>query len=371
MPEIFVFAGEMSGDLYAGNILRKLAMKLPDYQFWGVGGPSMRNQAFTSILPMESFQVMGITDVIMAFPRLLACFRKLKKEILAKNPEMVVFVDSPSFGMRLAKALRKAGYRGKIAQVVAPTVWAWRPDRADEMAKYFDLLLTIFDFEPAYFAHTSLKTVFVGHPIIEHIQESSVKRDKPILAIFPGSRPAEVKRNLKKQLAAADAFCKNHPEYEIAICSPCLDMVPFKERYSLMQRAHLALAKSGTVNLELALYGVPTVVTYELSWLNTFMAKHVMKLKLAYFSIVNILSQKELFFERIKPPVTTDNILQCLEAYHQDPRLCDQIRAECLLLKERLMTDRLPTDKITQELCELIQAEKEKKAHASIEDILL
>ncbi len=365
---IFIFAGETSADLYAAMLLVELKLQRPEYHFWGVGGPSSKG-LMECIIPMKKFQVMGISDVLKALPRLVSSFYTVKREILKRLPEMVLIIDQPSFGIKLAKALRKKGYKGKIVQFVAPTVWAWKPERADLMADYFDLLLTLFDFEVRYFTHTKLKTVFVGHPIVQLIEQDktqtlSLDPDRPILSIFPGSRPAEIKRNLAKQLEAAQSYCKKHPTTQLAVsCGQDMHellpngitVVPFNARYELMRRSHLALAKSGTVTLELALHKVPTVVTYELSFLNHLMAKYVMKIsKMAHFSIVNILANSELFFERIRPPVTVEDIAACLEAYEEDPKRYQECQNACDELKKHVRTDKSPIKNAVEAICELL-----------------
>ncbi len=361
---IFIFAGETSADLYAAMLLVELEKQLPIYHFWGVGGPSS-GYLLECILPMEKFQVMGISDVLKALPRLIRSFCKIKKEILKRNPEMVLIIDQPSFGLKLARALRKKGYKGKIVQFVAPTVWAWKKERADEMAKYFDLLLTLFDFEPAYFAHTSLKTQFVGHPITELIQNDNglslhLDPSRPVLAIFPGSRPDEIKRNLKKQLEAARLFKQKHPTMQLCVCTSeplPQDMVkvPFNARYELMKKSDLALAKSGTVTLELALHNVPTVVTYELSTLNRLMARYVMKLdQMPFFSIVNILAKKELFIEKIRPPVEPKDIADALELFQSDPERYKECVEGCMELKKHVVGDLSPVKRAAQEICAIL-----------------
>lgn len=358
-----MFAGETSADLYQAMLLVELKKTLHHTHFWGVGGPSSRG-LFECVLPMEKFQVMGLTDVLKALPRLIYSFFSLTSQILERSPEMVIIIDQPSFGLKLAKRLRKKGYTGKIVQFVAPTVWAWKKERADEMAKYFDMLLTLFDFEPAYFAHTSLKTYFVGHPIVELIaqdnsQSLTLDPDRPVLALFPGSRPAEIKRNLKLLLAAAKLYVQKHPTTQIALSATAGDLddvpqgviiAPFNARYELMKRADLALAKSGTVTLELALHQVPTVVTYKLSFLNYLMARFVMKIdKLPYFSIVNILAGKELFYERIKPPVTAQELANCLERYQTS-----SCKEDLVELKNRVTASVSPIKSCARHICELL-----------------
>lgn len=364
MKNIFLFAGETSADLYGGRLLSQLQKKLPDTTFWGVGGPALQAKGLQSMLDMRAFQVMGFSDVLLAAGRLTRNFLRIKQAIMQKCPEVVVLIDQPSFTIRLAKSLRKAGFCGKIVQFVAPTVWAYKPKRAVEMAKYFDALLTLFDFEPQYFEKTSLATTFVGHPIVEIIEngpEVALDLDpaRPILALFPGSRPAEVKRNLPIQLEAALAYQAHHPEFLLAVSAkePIDDLpetvkqVPFTHRYALMKRAQLAIAKSGTVTLELALHQVPTVVTYALTRLNYLMAKYVLQLKMPYYSIVNILAQKELFYEQIYPPVTHEGIVRCLENYLDNHQ---EVQQACLELKQRLRPDIAPTAKAAEVICGLL-----------------
>lgn len=366
---IFICAGETSADLYSAMLLVELQKALPAVHFWGVAGPSSRG-LIECVIPMEKFQVMGLTDVLKALPRLVRNFYALSGMILERKPKMVLIIDQPSFGLKLAKQLRKKGYTGKIVQFVAPTVWAWKKERADEMAKYFDLLLTLFDFEPAYFAHTTLKAVFVGHPISELIAKDSshslfLDPDRPVLSIFPGSRPAEIKRNLAKQLEAAKLFCKKFPATQIAVSVASQEdilpdmlsgmlVVPFNARYELMKKSHLALAKSGTVTLELALHQVPTVVTYELSYINYLMAKYIMKVdKMPFFSIVNILCGKEVFAERIHPPVTSEDIETALETWQNNPQAYAECVQECLELKKHVVGSLSPIKTSVKEICEL------------------
>ena len=391
-PQIFIFAGEASADICGAKLIEQMRSKFPNSVFWGVGGPSMQKEGHTSLLPFSRFQVMGFSDVIKKFFSLWKAFSFLQKAIITNKPDLVLFIDSPSFGIRLAKKIRNKRFQGKIVQLVAPTVWAYGKERATEMAEHFNLLLTLFSFEPAYFSKTSLKTVFIGHPLLEilpkskHLLESKHLPElenlsnsaKKLVAIFPGSRPGEVQRNLTKQLKAASFLCQKFPDFELAISlsatqdlpslqaklnqmqkkysiSCPIHLIPFKDRYELMQKSYVALAKSGTVTLELALFAVPTVVTYELSWLNYQMAKHVLKLNLPHYCIVNILSNQELFFELIKPPVTAEQIFEKLQLLYSDESLRRKTKEACMNLKPLLLKDKMPSILAAEEICELIK----------------
>ena len=351
---LFLTASEQSADLFGAKIVQQLQ----GVPVWGVGGKALLKAGQEQIMSLDSFKVMGFSDVLKKLPTLIKNFLIIQRAILERNPKVVCIIDQPSFGLRLAPSLRKKGYRGKIVQFVAPSVWAYNPKRASLMARSFDLLLTLFPFEPAYFAHTSLRTVFVGHPILEIMAESrpdTLSLTGPVVALFPGSRPAEIRRGLPKQLEAARQLCKAVPGMQIAVAAADetsypddVTRVPFEARYELMKKSSVAIAKCGTVNLELALQGVPTVVTYELSLLNRLMAKYILRLdRLPYYSLPNILSKKELFPELIRPPVSPVAIYEkALLLY------CEQSlkKAECLALKEQLQASESATQLVAKEL---------------------
>jgi len=375
----FIFAGETSADLFGSKVLQHLQNDNESMNFWGVGGPLLCENGLKSLIPMHEFQMMGFSQVFSRLPQVVRNFMKLKNAILESNPKIVFFIDQPAFGIRLAKALRKKGFSGKIVQFVAPTVWAYNPKRASIMAEHFDLLLTLFSFEPKYFEKEGLKTVFVGHPVLELIgNPNTMTKEHQTLAIFPGSRPEEVERNLPKQLFAAIEFCKKNPEVKIAVSlsspemyertskfirqlrhktgySEPIDLVPFSKRYELMNSCTFALAKSGTVTLELALFGIPTIVTYDVSKLNRFIATYVLRLKIPYFSLVNILLQREVFAELIRPPCHAQEIYEKLNKLYPDAgyrTLCQEARLELI---ELLKTDKSPTLKVQEQISEILK----------------
>jgi lipid-A-disaccharide synthase len=347
-PEIFIFASEKSADLIGKSLMQELKKQDPHCQFFGVGGTLMQQEGLSSIYPIEQFQVMGYSDILTALPRLLYTMWSLKKLILQKTPPVCLFIDAPSFSLRLAKKLKKAHFSGKIVQYVAPTVWAYKKERIAECDKAFDLLLTLFSFEPAYFAGLRMQTIWTGHPLIEEIEKHTLlSPTKKYISLFPGSRPAEIQRNLPIQLEAALLFAKNRP-YPIAISKAVsqrsteyekiiqhvqkkmsthhtIELIPFENRYEQMQQTAFCFAKSGTITLELGLFGVPTVVSYALTRLNRFVATYVLKLNLDYYSLVNILLKKEVFPECIKEnpsPATLANTLLALANSQSKQELC-------------------------------------------------
>lgn len=359
-PKIFVFAGEHSGDAYGGKLLGALHSLNPGLKAYGVGGPSMREQGMECIMPMEDFQVMGFVDIVRKFPTIWKQFYTLRDHILKTNPDVAVLIDYPGLNLRLAKSLRSKGYKGKLVHYVCPTVWAWGKGRIKTLANSLDLLLTIFPFEPPLFSNTSLDTRFVGHPLVENLkshpydpewaQKVGLKHTDNLLALFPGSRPGEITRLLKRQLEAALRIRQGDPSLQIAIS--CADervetliqkiassldleigkdlhLVPRAYSYDLMKACRSAIAKSGTVNLELALHLKPTVVVYEISMINYLILWYFVRLHLNHYSIVNILCGRYVYPELITEKFTSEELYQALAPLHRDGAERDACVAGC------------------------------------------
>ncbi len=334
MIDYFLFAGEKSGDLHGARLLKKLAK--PNIKIAAVAGPQMRKYPIDCPVKTELFEVMGFLDIIPALPRLFFLFHKVKRAILKRNPKTVILIDYAEFNMLIAKALRKNGFQGKIIQYICPTVWAWRKNRIHTMAKYFDEVQCILPFEPACFKNTPLKATYIGHPMVEEFKEfkydptwSKKFSKKPILAIFPGSRTKEIKRNLPIQLRVAKKLSQKHNLQPVISCAHAkhirailkhnkddFPIVDERHTHNLMHDAKLAIATSGTVNLQLALHGTPTAVTYSIRRLDQFIAQKLLRINLPYYSLPNIIAQKELFPEfygsNLKEPKLTHALEQLL-----------------------------------------------------------
>lgn len=339
---IFCIAGEPSGDLFGKELILALNHLDPNLIFQGIGGPLMESTGFQNLVPFKDMQVMGFLDVILNYFTLRKHFFTIVDRILSANPIAVIFIDYPGFNLRLAKELRKRSYKGKLIQFVSPSVWAWRASRIQTMEQSLDLLLTILPFEPEYYAKTTLKTLYVGNPTLTLIpkeklsfrEKYQVPASKKILALFPGSRPSEIKRHLPLFLKSAEKFSKMHPEFVVAVAlsdpayrelclkQPVIIVEP-EDRFALMQNATCALAKSGTVILELALTHVPSVVAYQMPLINYWIAKYILRLKLAYYSLPNILLQREIFPENYHTHLSAENLalqldLQLKNELHSD-----------------------------------------------------
>jgi lipid-A-disaccharide synthase len=341
--DIFIFAGETSGDLHGEKLLKAFYQQNCRLKIFGVGGPKMRalsTRGMECVMPMENFQVMGFSAVIAALPRLIRQFYFLRRMILERNPKAVVLIDYPGFNLRLARSLRKKGYKGKICHYICPSVWAWGKKRVDILAQNYDLLLSILPFEKEYFSKTGLRVEYVGNPLVKEIEEK--KSEENILALFPGSRSKELGLNFPLQLKVAKRLREENRGLKIVVSVSQPKFLPvlkemakgsdvvFEESPGLMKRASFALAKSGTVTLELALHGVPTIVTYGISPFDLFVAKYLLRIRLPYYCLVNIIAQKEVFPELIGPALTEENLYNSAQKIIRDlggnRKACQQVR---------------------------------------------
>lgn len=352
---LYFIAGEKSGDQHGAELIG--ALDLPAY---GVGGAKMQAKGLIPLAPFEDFQVMGFSDVIAALPRLWHHFYSLADHILQNKPKGVIFIDYPGFNLRLARYLRKKGYEGKLIHYIAPSVWAWGKNRIETMSSTLDLLLTIFPFEPPYFAHTPLRTVYVGNPLMQ--EGFSPKREpKPLVALFPGSRLKEIERNLPLQLEAAKLFLDKHPHFEVVVSlsdprfTATIEqmtshrLVLEENRYDLMQHAAIALAKSGTTTLELALSGCPTVVMYPLTRLNYCLARYVFNVSLPFYALPNILLNESLFPEHYQVTIAPETLAKSME---ETVKKREQIHTKAYQLQQ-LLTPQNASETAAKEILNL------------------
>ena len=187
----FVCATEQSGDNIGEKIINQLMLKKNNYIFEGVGGDKMRPLLSKQYYSLKDFKSIGIIEIIGSIKKYLFIIERLSEIIIRNKYKVVITIDSPDFNFRLAKKIKKKGFKGKIVQIVAPTVWAWRKSRAKDFAEIFDKLLVIFPFEKKYFDKYNLSTTYIGHPIY-YINNFKKNIHNKYIAFLPGSREGEV-----------------------------------------------------------------------------------------------------------------------------------------------------------------------------------
>ncbi len=355
MADLFIFAGEASADLLGAELLKALRDSGASLNITGVGGPKMRSEGFSCVAKMEDFRVMGFVDVFLALPKLIKQFFTIRATILKMNPKIVLFIDYPGFNLRMARSLRKKGFKGKLCHFVCPSVWAWGKGRIPIMAKNLDLLLATLPFEARYFTHTPLQVKYVGHPLAERIKNHLPRKElifdgRRLISIFPGSRRKEIERNFPiylrvvKKLIAEDPTLFFGISISHATFTPLLKEIIEKEglslekevaliepedTYALMRASELAIAKSGTVTLELALHGVPTVVTYAISPLDLIIVRWILRIRLPFYCLVNIIKEEAVFPELFGPNFTEESLYSHVSIFLKDSKIRDACKQKC------------------------------------------
>ncbi|HEX4553782.1 MAG TPA: lipid-A-disaccharide synthase [Xanthobacteraceae bacterium] len=292
--KIFIIAGEESGDRLGGALVQALRRHAGrPLELHGIGGHAMAAAGVASLIPIEHLAIVGFSAIPRRLPAILRSIRAAADQVVAARPDVLVIIDSPDFTHRVARRVRAAAPDIAIVNYVSPSVWAWRPGRARAMRAYVDHVLALLPFEPT--AHERLggpPCSYVGHPLSEQVaalrpdaaQARRRDADPPVLLLLPGSRSGEVARHLAVFGAAAARLADRLGPLDLVLPTvphlvdrvraetatwavPPRIVVDQADKWAAFRVARAALAASGTVTLELAVAGVPTVVAYKVSLL--------------------------------------------------------------------------------------------------------
>ena len=354
-----LIAGEASGDLLAAELVSALRGQLPDAQFFGAGGAKMSAAGVELAFDMTQHSVIGISDVLKNLLKFRRLFNQLLALAIERKPDVVIGIDFGGFNLRFGQAVKKyvrenpfSKWDPKIVQFVSPQVWASRPGRADKLARDYDLLLSIFPFEKAWYAQRvpALRVEFVGHPMIGRFTNddlrftrgsagdaSIVNRQSQIL-LLPGSRTSELKKHLPVMLDALKLIQEQLPaaKAKMVLPNPALMTlakslganleIQIGELPWALAESDVALASTGTVTMECAFFGVPTVTLYKTSWLTYQIAKRIVTVK--SLTMPNLLAGETVYPEFIQNEATPENLSDAaLELLQNAPRR-QQIKAQ-------------------------------------------
>lgn len=334
--DVFLVAGETSGDLLGAALMKKLRERVGNVRFRGIGGPEMQAQGLASQFPMTDITAMGFGQVIAKLPLILRRIRETVSAIKQSPPDILVLIDSPDFNQRVAKRVRRALPNLPIVKYVSPTVWVWRPGRAKKLKPLVDHLLALFPFEPE--VHRRLggpPTSYVGHPLLEKLselrpsktEEELRKQEPPLLLVLPGSRTSEIERlaplfgeavgriaqkqkievvlpTIAAQVERVKAQVANWPVKPRIVASEA-------EKYLAFRRARAALAASGTVTLELALAHVPMAAAYRVPRWEEFIASRLVITTSAI--LPNIILGERVVPELLQRDATVEKMVAALE----------------------------------------------------------
>ena len=346
---IFVSAGEPSGDLHAANLIRALRGRFPDAEFVGYGGPRMTEAGATLLYPLVNLAVMWFLSVLTNIVTFLRLIVQADRYFRDKRPDAVILVDYPGLHWWIARRARARGV--PVFYFVPPQLWAWAGWRVKKVRKHVDLMLCSLPFEPDWYRKRGVPhAVHVGHPYFDELCERELdetflaeqKGDpRPLLAILPGSRTLELKRNLPILVRAAAKLSQNRPDVRFVVS--CLrekhkamaeeiigqtlatlgDLpAPRMELFSgrtpeLIRLAEVAWTVSGSVSLELMMEALPTVVLYKVRRIDLWIARPFIKAK--YITLVNLLADEELMPEYLTHRDVSDDLVRHAETWLGDP----------------------------------------------------
>jgi lipid-A-disaccharide synthase len=347
---VFVIAGEPSGDALGGAVLSGLKSLIPNVKVSGVGGPLMQAEGLDSLFDMDELSVMGLAEVLPKLPGLLARVRQTAEAVIAAQPDILLTIDSPDFCLRVVKRVRATRPDQRVVHYVAPSVWAWRPERAAKMAPLVDQVLCLLPFEPPFMEAEGMRADFVGHPVaaqpvptdedVSNVRASlGLQRETPLLLALPGSRRSEVDRLAPIFGPALNRLATRHPDLRVIVptvsglAARVRDLVrnwpghpvvlapegpdwQAKKR-AVFAAADVALAASGTVSLELAAANTPMVIGYDMNWFSRRIIAS--RLRIDTVTLVNLVSETRAVPEYLGQACTPSSLATALEAVLADP----------------------------------------------------
>ena len=339
-----LIAGEPSGDLLASELVLALRARLPDAKFIGAGGPRMAAAGVELAFDLTAHAVVGLVDVLKKYFEFRRLFNQLLALAIERKPDVVIGVDYGGFNLRFGHAVKEhvrahpnGGWNPWIVQFVSPQVWASRPGRAKLLEADYDLLLSIFPFEKAWYAERApkLRVEFVGHPIVDRIQNSASRIQKvnaKTVLLLPGSRKSELYRHLPVMLGALAYIQGQLPGVRAKMVLPNEQMERLAAQaeqagveihvgnvLEALAGADLAITKTGTVTMECAFFGVPAVTIYKKSLLGLAIDLGIIKVK--SFTMPNLIAGTEVYPEFLAAAATPENVaLAALRLLRDEPR---------------------------------------------------
>ena len=340
MKKIFVLTGEPSGDKLASKVIARLKNTRSDIEFLSVGGEHLKALGIKSLYDLNDVTYLGFTKVLLNVFKIRKKIKETVQEILKFKPDVLFSVDSPDFTLRVAREIKKKDPNIKTVHFVAPQVWVWREHRVKQLKSYLDHILLLFPFEKKYFDKENIPSTFVGHPLLEDQGKNKVditqiiKENKKIFSIFPGSRLSEInvlvpilfefvkKMNEKYK----DLFFVFHSTSEhVNLMQNLLLKKGFKNcgaigdekiKSHILLSSMFAVAKSGTISIEICNAKIPSIIIYKMGMINFFIVKMLVKVKFA--NIINIAANEEIIPELLQSDCNATNIYNTVDKLLND-----------------------------------------------------
>ena len=351
-PHIVIVAGEDSGDFHGANLAAALRHRLPQIKLSGIGGRKMKENEVELIFPSARLAVVGITEVVSRLPDILSGWRAIRKHLRESQPDLLVLIDFPDFNLHLVAPYARR-LKIPIVYYISPQVWAWRQGRVAGINKLVEKILVILPFEEEFYRRHGVAVEYVGHPLLDEFKSFRCKprRERPYIALIPGSRNGEVKRLLPLMLTAARLYAREKPNTRFLIpVAPSIDTGFIQEMLPLsltnqvtllrqplskaLQKVSFALVASGTATLETALAEVPMVVIYRVNQISYQLGKRL--ISVPYISLVNLIAEKEIVPELIQHEALPEKITAKMRSLLDHPENYLKVCRELKALKEKL-----------------------------------
>ena len=357
MKKIFILTGEPSGDKLASKVISKLKKNNPNIEYSCVGGIHLNSLGIKSIFELKEITYIGFTSVLLNIFKINNKINKTVDEIIKFNPDILFSVDSPDFTLRVAERVKKINNNIKTIHYVAPQVWIWRKNRVKKIKSFIDHILLLFSFEKAYFDKENMNNDFVGHPLLDEMIESKIDinqiidKNKALISVFPGSRKSEVEILMPILIEFILLMNKNYKDLLYIFHSTqelselinsyirsknitnCEVISDEKIKSHTLKKSVFAVAKSGTVSLEICKFKIPSIIIYKMNFLNYLIVKSLVKIK--YANIINFAAKEEIIPELLQSKCNPDNIFKTVSSYLDEPsKIKSQVEKTQLILNK-------------------------------------
>ena len=341
MKKIFILTGEASGDKLASKVISDLKKINQNIEYLSVGGEHLKSLGIKSIYDLKEITYLGFTNVILNIFKISNKINKTVKAIINYNPDVLFTVDSPDFTLRVAEKVKKANPKIKTIHYVAPQVWVWREGRVKKIKQFIDHILLLFSFEKKYFEKENVSCEFVGHPLLQNKERSKIDinqiigKNKALISIFAGSRKSEIIvlmpillnfiKLMNNKYTDMTYIFHATKEYSELIqsyvnqshLSNCEIVSDDKIKTHLLQKSIFAVAKSGTVSLEICNAKIPSIILYKMGFINFLIIKSLIKTK--YANIINFAADKEIIPELLQANCNANNIFNTVSTFLENP----------------------------------------------------
>ena len=366
MKKIFILTGEPSGDKLASKVISDLKKLNSNIEYLCVGGENLKFLGIKSIYDLKEITYLGFTNVFLNIFKLKKKINETVKAIIDFNPDILFTVDSPDFTLRVAEKVKSLNSKIKTIHYVAPQVWVWREGRVKKIKKFIDHIFLLFSFEEKYFQKENMNYTFVGHPLLQSNGQSKIDinqligKNKAIISIFAGSRRSEIKILMPILLKFIHLMNKKYidmtyvfhatKEYSQLIKKiikesnilNCEVVSDDKIKSHLLRKSIFAVAKSGTVSLEICNAKIPSIILYKMGFINFLIVKSLVKTKFA--NIINITANEEIIPELLQSKCNSENIFENVSNFLENPnQIKNQLKKVNSVLKE-LKPDELPSE---------------------------